>query len=1122
MQQRTLRRLAALALAGLLAPSSLLAQAGFTGSIVGTVTDATQGAIVGADVVVTNLGTNQSQAAHTDRSGTYVVPNLPPGSYSLEVSAPGFKRFARLGVTLQIDQRARVDVTLETGGVAETVEVQVDAPLLQTESSSLGQVIDNRSIVTMPLSGRGAFSLVSLVPGVTDGSASAQGASSRISGGRNRLNEIQLDGVTAVNVGNGNVGYTPMIDALQEFKILTNSFSAEFGRTGGGVIVATLKSGTNTLRGTAFEFHRNEAFNARNFFARRENPKPVLRFNQFGFAFGGPIRKDNTFFFGDWQGTRTRTASTRVSTVPTEAMRRGELAGIGTVFDPLTTGADGSRTAFPGNVIPSTRLDPAAVKILEYYPLPNLPGRTNNYVLSGPGREGADQGDIRVDHTLSASDRLMLRYSINDSGRSPSPNFPTLGNPDNYTSSGRQQNAVASHSHTFGAGAINELRFGFNRIESETLAPTDGMDFPNKLGVPNVPPDVFPRINMTGLTSIGTARSSPSSSLATSYQIVDNLTVIRGRHLLKAGFDFRRSTYQPYSPTNASGEFSFTATQTANLVGGRPTGGDAFGSFLLGLGSGFQFLPGLRSGLSVPTFDAYIQDDVKVTSRLTINAGVRWEPGFHFTEKENRISSFDPQATCAQQSRLMQGTSAQVNCARFAPGATTLMLAGVNGAPRHFYRNDWNNLGPRLGFAFSVRPRTVMRAGYGISYATPATASNPGTPLEAAFPWARSFSVPPVARLGDPLFVLSRFPGGASDFDATGRTAGEIVWFDPESVTPTMQSWNLTVQRELARSVSIEIAYAGTKGTHLYSPGTNLNQVPPELLGPPEQFGGATPQERRPFPEFNNIALNAFGSSSIYHALQTKVEKRTSVGLSLLLAYTFSKSIDDGSGLFPGDNPNTGGAGSFRRQNRYDQQGERSISADDQTHRLTISYSYGLPFGRGRQWLNKGGLAAAVLGGWETSGIFIARSGLPFGVHVEANTTQSLGGRLRANRACDGTLPRGERTIARWFDTSCFVAPPPFTFGNSPRNALRARALVNLDVLLARRISAGRAGDLELRIEAFNLFNRPQLGLPVSGVDDPRFGSISTTARDNRTLQLGAKLYFGSDRKSRVASASRL
>src|SRR5262249_29301272 len=320
--------------------------------------------------------------------------------------------------------------------------------------------------------------------------------------------------------------------------------------------------------------------------------------------------------------------------------------------------------------------------------------------------------------------------------------------------------------------------------------------------------------------------------------------------------------------------------------------------------------------------------------------------------------------------------------------ATTLMRAGVDGAPRHFYKTDWNNVGPRLGLAFSPTSSTVIRAGYGIYYSTPATASNPGTPLEAAFPWARSFSVPPATRLGDPLFTLSRFPGGASDFDTTGRTAGETVYFDPTSITPRMESWNVAIQRELHLGLSGEVAYAGSRGTHLYSPGTNLNQIPPELLGPPEQFGGLSPQARRPFPEFNSIPLNTFGSSSNYHALQVKVQKRAASGLIFLLAYTFSKSIDDGSGLFPGDNPNTGGHGAFRRQTTYDQKGERSISADDQTHRLALSYSYDTPFGKGRRWLTDGVLAA-VLGGWQTSGILIARSGLPFGVHMEANTSQS-------------------------------------------------------------------------------------------------------------------------------------
>ncbi|MEK7751991.1 MAG: TonB-dependent receptor, partial [Acidobacteriota bacterium] len=747
-----------------------------------------------------------------------------------------------------------------------------------------------------------------------------RGASARINGGRNRLNEIQLDGITAVNVSGGNVAYTPMVDALQEFKVLTNSFSAEYGRTGGGVILATIKSGTNSFRGTVFEFMRNDALNGRNFFALPKQPKPALRQNQFGAALGGPIRKDTTFFFADWQGTRVRTAATRVSSVPTPGMREGNFAsGFNPIYDPATSRPDGRggvlRDPFAGNIVPRSRMDPAAVRIVEHYPLPNGPGLANNYTLSGPGRRRDDQGDLRLDHSLGDRVKLMGRHSLSDSGNVPSPAFATAGNPSNYPSRGRQQNSGLSYIHTFAPREINELRAGFNRVHSRSVAPTWGGQWPSRLGVPNVPEDVFPRINISGLTSIGNDRSQPSVLRAVSYQLADNFILIRGRHYLKAGFDLRRSYMNNYGPTNPSGEFSFSALQTGLLNVSRS--GVAMASFLIGEGSGFQFLPGLSSYLQFPSYDFYFQDDFKLSSRLTLNFGVRYEPAFHWIEKYNRISSFNP-------------------------GKRTLELAGVDGAPRHFYRNDHNNFGPRFGLAYSLTPRMVARLGYGVYYTSATVASNPGTPLEAAFPWARSFDLPPTTLPIDPLFNLSRFPGGASTFDTTGRTAGEIVYFDPASRTPYMQSWNVAIQRELRANLSLEVAYAGTSGTKLYTPGSNLNQIPPELLGPPEKFGGLAPQQRRPFPEFQNIAYNTFGASSIYHSLQVKAEQRFAGGLGFLASYTWSKALDNGSGLFPSDNSNVGSA--FRLQNRYDMRGERSIAADDQGHRFVVSYTYDLPW----------------------------------------------------------------------------------------------------------------------------------------------------------------------------------
>jgi len=1067
---------------GLAIAPNAVGQASFTGTIVGMVTDPTGSSVVGAAVTITNVATNEVSRATTDAAGAYYVPNLRPGQYQVTVEAPGFKKFIREAVPLQIDQRARVDAALTLGPTMETIEVTAAAPVLQTETGAIGQVVDNRKIVELPLNGRGAFNLIGLVPGVAeDSSAGASGASARINGGRNRLNEIQLDGITVVNVKGGGVGYTPMVDALEEFKIVTNSFSAEYGRTGGGVILATIKSGTNSLHGTVFEFLRNDALNARNFFARPTQKKPVLRRNQFGFAVGGPIRRDKTFFFGDWEGTRVRTASVRTSTVPTPAMRAGDLSGFNPIYDPDTTRVVNGqvvRDPIANNQIPAARFDPAAAKVLSFYPAPNGPGLANNYVLAGPGKSSNNSGDVRIDHNMSTAIKLMGRYSISPSNSAPSPTFDTPGNPSNYPSEGKQQNAAFSYMHTLRPTVINELRAGFNRVYSQDTSPTLGQNYPQKLGIPGVPQDNFPLINITGLASVGNARSRPALLRMTAFQLVDNLSVMRGRHYLKFGFDFRRSYMNNYNPTNASGEFGFGPLQTG--ISSNSKTGDAFASFLFGQGSGFQLLPGVSGYLSFPSYDVYAQDDIRISPRITLNLGVRYEPAFQWVEKYDRITCFNPEKR-------------------------TLDFAGQNGAPRHFFPYDWNNPGPRFGLAYRATDAWVLRLGYGMYFSSAPVASNPGTPLEAPFPYARSFTIPAAPLTNLASYVLSRFPGGASDFDVTGRTAGENVYFDRKSRAPYMQSWNLSVQRRLWRDAAVDLAYAGTSGTKLYTPGSNLNQVAPQLLGPPAQFGGLTSQQRRPFPEFQNIAYNTFGASSIYHSLQAKLEQRYHSGLSYLMSYTWSKAIDNGSGLFPGDNPSV--SSSFRLQNRYNMRGERSIAASDQAHRFVTSYTYDLPWGPGRRFLNSGSLWQRVLGSWQIGGIALLRSGLPFGVDSTQNTTDSQGGRQRANRIGDGKLDRSQRTLAHFFDTAAFVNPPPYTFGNSARNVLRAPGRVNLDLLLARKFPLTERFRLDFRAEAFNLSNTPAFGFPGATVGTPQFGVISS-ADDGRQIQFALKLNF--------------
>jgi hypothetical protein len=393
-------------------------------------------------------------------------------------------------------------------------------------------------------------------------------------------------------------------------------------------------------------------------------------------------------------------------------------------------------------------------------------------------------------------------------------------------------------------------------------------------------------------------------------------------------------------------------------------------------------------------------------------------------------------------------------------------------------------------------------------FASAPVASNPGTPLEAPFPYARSFAITAPAFPNLAAYTLSQFPGGASDFDTTGRTAGENVHFDRNARSPYMQSWNFSIQRELGHNIALDTAYAGTKGTKLYTPGTNLNQLRADQLGPPSQFGGLTSQQRRPFPEFQNIAYNTFGVSSIYHSLQVKLEQRFTAGLTYLLSYTWSKSLDNGSGLFPGDNPNV--SSSFRVQNLYDMRGERALSADDQAHRFTASYTWDLPWGPGRALLNSNSIWAKAFGSWQLAGIALLRSGLPFGIDSTQNTTDSQGGRQRANRIGDGRLDRDERTLSRYFDTSAFVNPPAYQFGNSPRNVLRAPGLVNFDLALSKNFPVTERVRLDFRAEAFNLTNTPAFGFPGATVGTPQFGVISSTlsGTDARQIQFALKLNF--------------
>ncbi|MCL4401755.1 MAG: TonB-dependent receptor [Acidobacteria bacterium] len=1054
-----------------LAPYVCQAQTSFSGTILGTVTDPSAAAAPAAHVAVTNTETNVKSAVDTDQFGNYFVPNLKPGRYSVAVEAPGFRRSVRDGIILEIDQQVRIDVQLVLGSTSETVEVRASAPTLQTESGSIGHMIDNRRVTDIPLVSRDAFELVELIPGVYGG-----GSTARVNGGRGGGNDILIDGIVAENSKGGATIYTPMVDALQEFKVLTASYSAEYGRTSGGVIIAAIKSGTNRFRGSMFEFLRNDALNTRNFFAPRGAPDPMLRRNQFGGTVGGPILRDKLFFFVDWEGTRLRQGNVQTSSVPTATMRAGDFStGFKRIYDPATSSLDSAgkltRTPFPGNRVPANRFDPVAVRILQYYPPPTAPGNINNFVSTEPARSRNDQGDIRLDYNISSAIQLMMRYSANNGRSEPGRRYPTDGNPGTYPADDWQQLGGFSYIHTLGPRMVNELRVGLSRDRRQITPGTLGADFAGKLGLAGVPPTVFPRFGIAGLTEIGNRQNGMQIRRTMYYQLVDNFTLIRGRHYLKFGFDFRRAQMNNFQPDNPSGTFGFGELQTGLLTG---SSGVGLASFLLGYGSGASISPGVMSYLRFPTYDFYVQDDFKVSPRLTLNMGLRYEPSFSWREKYDRISWLD----------LDVGH---------------IVFAGRDGQRRTNFPNDYMGLGPRFGAAYSLPQwKSVVRLGYGINFITAPTASNTGTVwLEAAYPWGATFQFPALARPTDWSYKLSQFPGMGRPLTleqcqasiATCGNSSQVSYYDPNARMTYIQSWNFTVQRELRSNLALEVGYVGTKGTRLFTRRTRFNQLPAELLGPPEKFGGKNPQKRSFLPNYSNVGLLNFGSSSIYHSLQAKVEQRFSSGLDFTVAYTWSKNIDDCSATF-GDSI----------QDRYNMRAERAATQGDQKHRLVGSYVYELPWG-GAGAMNR------IFGHWRIGGVTTLHGGAPITIGNTPDTTASNGGAQRPNRVGDGNLPRDQRTLQRFFDTAAFVAPAAYTFGNSGRGVVRGPGLVNFDAMLSKSIPVREAMAFTIRLEAFNLTNTPPFNAPNATRGSPRFGIISS-AGNGRILQAAVKFKF--------------
>ena len=952
-------------------------------SIVGTITDKTGSVIPGVSVKVTHENTNTSVTALTGEAGSYSAPNLVPGSYTITAQHPGFSSAVVRGFVVQVGQAARLDLTMEVGAVEQSVEVRGAAPLLQTEDSSIGQVIAPEPINALPLNGRNFVQLAIIAPGVS-GLDYAQpnlinsgkrpdelrpgGTGLQANGVRSYLNQVLVDGIDATEMISQTFVVRPAVEGIQEFKVLTNNAGAEFGRGAGAVIVLTTKSGSNQFHGSVFEFLRNSALDAKNFFDRPDQKIPAFRLNQFGAAIGGPVLlpkyngRNRTFFFLDYEGYREVLAQTFVVTVPTEAMRRGEFAGIAAngIFDPLTTTTSPlGRQRFPGDQIPASRFDPLASRLLNLYPAPQTASLANNFVVSPVKRSTSDRADARVDHQFTPSNSFFFRYSIDDSRLAVPDTFNTDigGNENSFAGPNdvRGQSLVASDTHTFRPNLIGDFRFGYTRFANAllpttltnpiwTLIPGRDTSDPFQPSAPIVSP--------SGYAGLGNSRSDPLIRHENMAEYIGNLNWLRGAHNLKFGVDIRRRLIsETASPPGESafGRFNFDNAFTNNPAS--PGGsGHVMATMLLGYPQRTTrdfFIPG-QAFVETQEYKFYARDEWRATRRLTVNYGVHYEINTPFRERNNYWVNFDR-------------------------ASARLLLAGKNASRTANIETDYHSIGPRFGFAFQATASTVVRGGYGIFFA-PEGRHDTTIRQFRQVPYDLIFSIIPGAlipdnRVADGFKGVNDFPPVDPQNPATWPANSALRGVATDYRNAAVQQFNLGVQREIGGHSVVSATYVGSLGRRLAWT-MPLNQPDP---------GPGAIQARRPYasllPLVTNINWTETVGNSAYNSLQLTFEKRFGRGLYFLGNWTWAHGLDNAGG--------DGGANGPIPQDPRNRRADWGSQNADIRHRVNLAWSYALPFG------NPAGPMRHVVAGWELAGITVLQSGLPFTVTTTGSPTNT-------------------------------------------------------------------------------------------------------------------------------------
>lgn len=1084
-------------------------------TINGVITDTSGSAIPGAQVSASNAATGLRVSAQTNASGYFLLRDLPIGSYVVTIEQQGFRSHQRDNLTLTTGQALTLDVRLEVGSLTETVFVSDEAPLLETRTSDTSQLVESRSVQDMPLGDRRTMNIIGLTGAAVFVNYDTGGKPNfSLAGGRTQSQNFYMDGGTIQNMrlGVGQVDTDPPVETVAEVKVLQNNYAAEFGGSAGGVIVATTKSGTNQIRGSLYEYLRNDKLDAANFFAPFEGGqkvRPPLRYNIFGGTVGGPVfipkfydGRNKSFFFFSYEGSRRIEGFSTQLTVPTMLQRGGDFSqtvaangNLIPIFDPESNqiiGGATRRTQYANNIIPQSRIDRVGAAFLPFYPVPNrAPSNiagANNYATNYSQILTRDAFLVKGDHTFTDKDRVSFRYMYNSDNLDFTPILADIAAENNVQALRHQNFYYGTYTRVISPSTINELRFTFGDRINHTKSYGLGGGWPTRLGLNGVPDDAFPRMNVTGVAALGAANHERQQFPIRQYQWIDNISFNFGRHAVKAGFEFRRSVNQETNRPAVSGAFTFSPLST-----GQPgTANTGFGVASLLAGAPLNF--NARETEYLDRYSDYIawfiQDEWSATRTLTLNYGVRWETDTPITDRNQRMNGMDLSA---------------INPVSGTPGVVRFM--GVNGFRTRPYDTDWNNFGPRFGFAW--RPlgsdKTVVRGGMGVFFAHPFDA---GAPASATLGFEQSAAInSPDNGITAPFFLRSGVPGYSLDSPVLDDSFGSV----PAGVNPVQaisayeenrrtgysMQWNFTLQRQLPKNVMVEAGYLANASRKLASSTMSINQVLPELLTPTSNF------RNRPYPQFSNVSilLPSLGVSN-YHAMLLRAEKRFSGGWNFLSTYTWSKFLN---------NTNEGGAvlgatgGTY--SNYYNRAADYGYSENDIPHRVTLSSVYELPFGRGKRWMTDNPLRHAF-GNWSLGGIASWQSAPAFTVTTQVNTVFSAIGALRADVSRNPNLGSGDRSLEHWFDTDAFSQPAAAVFGNQGVNTLRGDSFLKLDMSVLRNFPLpGEGRILQFRAEFLNLPNHANFGIPGRVFGAPGFGVVNSAAPP-RSIQLGLRMTF--------------